>query len=425
MRKFWILLKKEVRDLLTVQTILPLVATVLIFMFLGGLMTSEQEKAAGPAKAVVLDLDRSLISADLIEILRKNNTEITLSAEQTVDGALAKTKAEKRELLLVIPLGFEEGLGAGEQKNIEIYSIMRSFAMLSNQGYLNLMGSLAISNEILSNSLITQAIPGVDISKIKQPILPVEKVVVNDRQASASLASIMGFVTQQNMMIPLILFMVIVYASQMVATAIANEKENKTLETLLSTPVDRKAIAIAKMSGAGLIALIATGFYMIGIRSYLNGLGLSASGQDSAAEAAKSLGLALTPEGYVLLAVSLFMAILVALSISLILGAFAEDVKSVAGLTMPIMLMAMLPYFLTVFLDINSLPAVLRYITYAIPFSHVFMATSNLFNGNYLAVIWGITYQGVWCLGFIWLASKIFGSDLIMTMKLNFSRKKQ
>jgi len=53
------------------------------------------------------------------------------------------------------------------------------------------------------------------------------------------------------------------------------------------------------------------------------------------------------------------------------------------------------------------------------------MATSNLFNGNYLAVIWGITYQGVWCLGFIWLASKIFGSDLIMTMKLNFSRKKQ
>ena len=45
--------------------------------------------------------------------------------------------------------------------------------------------------------------------------------------------------------------MIIIYSSQMVISAIAMEKQNKTLETLLTVPISRTSIITAKMLAAG------------------------------------------------------------------------------------------------------------------------------------------------------------------------------
>ena len=50
--------------------------------------------------------------------------------------------------------------------------------------------------------------------------------------------------------IPIILMMIIIYSSQMVISAIAMEKQNKTLETLLTVPIPRTSIVTAKMLAA-------------------------------------------------------------------------------------------------------------------------------------------------------------------------------
>jgi len=50
------------------------------------------------------------------------------------------------------------------------------------------------------------------------------------------------------------------------------EQENKTLETLLSAPVNRRTIVAAKLVGAGLVALAFALVYMIGFRYYMNGM---------------------------------------------------------------------------------------------------------------------------------------------------------
>ncbi len=233
----------------------------------------------------------------------------------------------------------------------------------------------------------------------------------------------MGFVSQQTAFIPVILFIVIIFAAQMIATAIANEKENKTLETLLTTPVSRKSIVVSKMAGAGIIALLSSLVYMFGFRSYVNSLTGTGQASGQIGSIIKELGLSLTPQSYILLALSLFAGIILALSISIILGAFAEDVKSVAGLITPLMVLVMIPYFLTMFLDINTLPSSLKYFAYAIPFSHVFLASSHLFLHEYPAVFWGIIYQLLWFIVFVLIAAKIFSTDKIVTMKLNFSKK--
>jgi len=56
-------------------------------------------------------------------------------------------------------------------------------------------------------------------------------------------------VTQQTLLIPIVLFMVIMMSAQMIAASIAGEKENKTLETLLSTPVGKGALVDGQDDG--------------------------------------------------------------------------------------------------------------------------------------------------------------------------------
>lgn len=420
MRKFFILLKKEIKELLTLQVIAPMIFTVVLFFFIGNLMSSEQEKAQRPQEVLVLNQSSNNETTDLfLAVLKESNVNPT-DFEGNEEEALKEAKKTNKLALLIIPTEFGQSL---DQNKIEIYTIIRNFSMMSGTGYGILMSAVNVADQAVGN--MTLAKMGIqDPTAIKNPIQVNGHIVVGDNQADINPEVIMGFVTQQTMFIPIILFIVIVFASQMIATAIANEKENKTLETLLTTPVNRKAIVIAKMMAAGIVSLLATGLYIFGFRSYMDGLMNQGELDAKTAEVMSHLGLTFTPESYLFLGLSLFIGILVALSISLILGAFAEDVKSVAALTSPIMILVSIPYFLTLFLDINTISPFLRNVAYAIPFSHIFLTAPNLFLGNISAVIFGILYQLLWFIIFVNIAVYIFSTDKISTMKLKFSRKK-
>jgi len=254
---------------------------------------------------------------------------------------------------------------------------------------------------------------------------------VGEQQAQAAVGEVMSFVSQQTTFIPIVLFIVIIFAAQMIATAIATEKENKTLETLLSYPVRRASIVTSKMVAAGLVALVSAGAYMIGMTQYMAGIetGLGGGAGARAAQASEAvmaqLGLTLGPGDYVLLGLTLFAGILVALSIAIILGAFAESVKSVQSLLTPLMVLLLVPYFLTLFLDLSVLPDAVRLIVLAIPFTYPFLTGPNLFLGNYAMVWFGIFYQLLWFAVFVVIAARVFSSDRILTMKLDFSRRKK
>lgn len=424
MRKFLILLKKEIRELLTLQIILPLIITSVLFGFIGRVMSDEQEKAKKPLDVIVLNEDsNNAISNQIIDILNTANLNVELLTDVDVETALFKTRTENKAALFVIPNGFEKSITELAPLKIGTYTIIRDLTLLGGRNYSNLMTALVVVNESFSNSLLSQKISGVSPEVLKNPIQVDEFIVVGDKKANMSPAAIMGFVSQQTLFIPVILFMVVVFASQMIATAIANEKENKTLETLLTTPISRHAIVVAKMTAAGLIALLSSGVYMIGFKSYINGVVGSEEASSQIGEVMSQLGLTFTPQNYLLLGLSLFIGILVALAISLILGSFAEDVKSVAGLTTPVMVLVMIPYFFTMFIDLNNMSPIMRYAVYAIPFSHIFLAAPNLYLHNYSFVIYGIIYQLIVFIIFVIIAAKIFSTDKIVTMKLNFSKK--
>lgn len=422
MKKFLILLKKELKELLTVQTIFPLIVTAGLLMFIGNIASTEAKKVSKPQNVIIINRDQSSLSQYAIESLRRANVNVDLSTEDNVDRVITEATRAKKNAVLVIPAGFERGILAGEVKKVDVYTILNNFSANGGRNYNNLLIAFGAVNEAVSNALIQEKIATANPAVLKNPLGQNEFIVVGERKANISPREVMGFVSQQTTFIPVVLFLVIVFASQMIATAVANEKENKTLETLLTTPVSRKAIVVSKMMGAGVMALLASIIYIFGFRYYLDGLSGPQKASEQITQVVANLGLSLNAFSYLLLGASLFAGILVALAIALILGAFAEDVKAVAGLTTPLMIVVAIPYFLTLFTDISTLSPLMRNLIYVIPFSHIFLAAPNLFLHNYLPVVWGIVYQFIVFGIFVLIAAWIFSTDRIVTMNFNFSK---
>lgn len=427
MKKFFILVRKEVRELMTPQVLLPLVLIVIVFVFVGKLVGREAQKVQAPRPVAVLDLDRSALSAKVVGVLGKSNFDVDLQTEGTVAAVIAQAKSKNERLVVVIPAGFGEGVAKLEPQKLETYTVLKNFSYTGSRDSAILSVALAAVNETLSNKLLQNQPGGADPQNLKNPVKSRDFVIIGDRQAEVNPNVVLAFISSQTTFIPIILFFVIVFSSQLIAASIATEKENKTLETLLSLPVTRKSIVAAKLVGAGFVALLTAVLYLYGMQSYLSGLTGSfggGAGTDQAAHAAiTQLGLIFRPLDYLLLGLTLFFGILAALSIALILGSFAEDAKSAQGIIAPLMVLILIPYFLVLFLDLSTLSPALKVLVYAIPFSYPFLAAPNLLLRQYGEIAWGIGYLALLFVVFVYIASKIFASDRILTMKLNFFKK--
>lgn len=422
MRTFFILLKKELRELFTWQIVLPIVIIAVIFLALGGVVSSEQEKAKKNQRILVIDDDGSAASATIKDLLGKANFTVVSADLLPELQIIEKAKAESTPVALVIPKGFGLGVASGSIPELTSYSIIRSLSFTGNQSGLVLESALQAINTYFSAQIIS-ANSSIRADTALRPITTKEKVSVGDALAEGKTSEVLSYVNAQTLYIPMILFLVISFAAQMIATAVASEKENKTIETLLTMPVSRKQIVVTKMLAAGLVALLMSAVYLMGLRGYVGGFGTDVSAA-STRTLIENLGLTFSLSSYALLGASLFMGILVSLALALILGSFAEDVKGVQGLITPLMVLVLIPYILSFVVDFSSLSTSARALIYAIPFTHSFIAAPNLLLHQTTPVLWGILYQLVIFVIFVFIAAKIFTTDRIVTMKVSFSKKK-
>jgi len=426
MKKFANLLKKEIRELVTLQLALSLAFTVILFSFIGQVSRKEVRKATGVQTISALDLDGSAASQGLLKGLESARFEIRRIEEKTRDEAIDLARTGESKLLLVIPAGFGDSLGSLTPGEIETYSYLRSFSLIGTRSQVVVRGVLSALNNVLSDKVLRDKLPGIDPGSLKNPIKSKDFVIVRDRMAEGSAGQVAGLVSSQSLLIPIILMMIIIYSSQMVISAVAMEKQNKTLETLLTVPIRRTSIITAKMLSAGLVGLISAGIYMVGMKSFLGGIGEEAAqaGAQGGAAIMRQLGLYFSTSGYLILGAAIFLAILVALALAMILGVLAEDFRSAQNMIMPLMFMVMIPYFISLFADINTLSLPLKIFFLAIPFTHPFLVSQNLYLGNYGMIFGGLVYMLVVFTGLVLFAARVFSTDKILTMKLRIGKKK-
>jgi ABC-2 type transport system permease protein len=213
----------------------------------------------------------------------------------------------------------------------------------------------------------------------------------------------------------------IISSMQIAATSVAMEKEEKTLETLLTSPVDRFAILMGKVTSTVIVAGIAAITVLIGY-SYMIGsvtMGIPTTVNVDLV----ALGLVPSTFGYILLGISLFFTLLSALALAVVMSTFSENVRGAQALIGYIYPLIFIPSIALMYLDLNSLPIAVKAVLYAIPFSHPMIASKAVIMGNYTTVIFGIVYVAIFTIVIMYFASKLFSTEKILTAKLMFKKE--
>lgn len=442
------LLKKELKELITLQSLVSMIFSCLLLVVMGKVMGTAMDEAINNTTVNIANLDNSEFTAQMIEKLPDYGADpniVTISDEENFYNDLVSLGLDN---LVIIPDGFGESVMNGNEP-----SPVKCVSLINKTGLSSTMTEISASE--LTNSIASYVydylrtdrfnLTDVEQKLISDPILRVEYTSANGRTVEMPSSALNAMIMTQSFIAPFAVFFLILMASQMIMTAISTEKIDKTLETLLSAPVSRITVLTAKMIAAVIVALLNAAFMMVGFVFYIQGMTGSIVESETAAlqmnmgstsmemgdvfsmaTAMANLGFSLSTTDIILFGIQLFLTVAIGLSISLILGAMATDVKSVQTLVLPIMMATMVPFFATMFADVNSLPLVPKLIMYVIPFTHTYTAMGNLMFGN-TALFWGgLVYQLVFFAVCMYLAVKMFTTDSLFTMNFNvdsFSNK--
>lgn len=449
--KFGNLLKKELSELITKQAIISMVFVLVLFVFMGQIMGHSMEEGLDTSTLNICIKDDSAFTKNVIDRIKADETTELNIVDIQSDNYYDELERLDLKYVVIIPEGYGDSI-VNEKKSGQLI-----FASKVSLGFSAAMSSISSSDAVStiidhSADEAMESIYGLteeDIALITSPANTVEFSAANGKSVEISAAAVSSIVMMESMIAPFAIFFLLLLASQMIMTAISTEKIDKTLETLLSTPVSRMTVLTAKMVAAIISALLNAVFMIVGFGIYMVSImGGAMSGATngsanisdiagmtnvpdagaltdalSTADAISQLGFSLSGMDILLFGLQLFLTLAIGLSISLILGATATDVKSVQTLVMPIMIAVMIPFFVTMFMDFGAMPTAAKVIMFLIPFTHSYIALTNLLSGDMIMYWGGLAYQIVFFAVCMFLAVRMFTSDKLFTMSFSSENK--
>jgi ABC-2 type transport system permease protein len=411
-------LKELIRDpkILVGMIVLPLVMLPVLGLVLGYAQETAQEQAQKSAELLlVVDNDNGYWSRQLIGNLSlyTNVAVISNTSPQQVldEGLLAHYN---RTEFILIPQNFSAAVdehfatNASLTTNVGIYSIFQEGGIFSN------VGAGGISQLTYSFNRVVAP----DILKTEQ-----STIIRGQIEEGVDPTQLSSLLYLQSIALPVTIMILLTYAMQIAATSVAQEKEEKTLETLLTVPVDRFAILMGKLSSTILVAGAAAIAILVGYNFMFSSM-TSAIQAGTSIDLVK-LGLVPSPLGYLLLGVSLFVTLLSALALAVIMSAFSEDVRGAQALVGYIYPLIFIPSLALIYVDINTLPAAIKAVFYAIPYSHPIIASKAVVLGDYATAAFGIIYVGIFTLVIMYVASRLFATEKILTSKFRLGKSKR
>ncbi len=416
----WNIAVKEIRELLTFTTIAAIVLVTGIFASMGGLVSYSKDETTKKPVVAILNLDHgpdARLGKLVVKTLQEGTEVIYLGGD--VEAGLSVLRAHRRgSALIEITDGFTRDLEQGKKARLGITWIMRG------AGALDTISSAILERHLLAvNRAITVAMIKHDSSGVSHPetavdpVLRIENTFFKEKLIPMlSPARIAQILTTQSITIPIIMMIILMLGGSVVVSSMGLEKENKTLETLLTLPVSRRTLVLGKLLGSAVVALLMAAVFSVGFHFYIRNF-------QAPAESLEVLGLALGMADYILVGVSLFASLLFGLAFALLLGVLARDYKTAQMLTYIILVLAMFPMMVVMLKDFDTIPKTLQVLLFVIPFSHPMMAMRNLALENAGFVMWGILYSLVASALLTAAVVRVFRSEVLVTGILRFHRK--
>lgn len=417
LKGFTTILLKELKELmrdpkiLIGMIILPLIMFPVLGLVLGYAATSAQEQAQ-KATLLVVNNDNGNWSQTFVSYLNNSmNVAVIKNAppKQVIDQNMLTYYNSTQ--FIEIPAGFSQNMTQNLNGDPNITATVNVYGVFQNGGIFSSIGSQGLT--ILVGSFNRAIAP--DVVYTSQ-----STIIKGQVQEGVDPAMLSSLMISQAIALPLTVMIMITYSMQIAATSVAMEKEEKTLETLLSSPVDRFAILMGKVSSTVIVAGIAAVTVLVGY-SYMIGsitMGIPTSANINLV----SLGLVPSAFGYILLGISLFITLLSALALAVIMSAFSENVRGAQALVGYIYPIIFIPSMALMYLDFNTLPLAAKMVLYAIPYSHPIIASQAIIMGDYTIVVFGIVYVALFTLVIMYIASRLFATEKILTSKLRFRK---
>ncbi|MCL2142918.1 MAG: ABC transporter permease [Methanomassiliicoccaceae archaeon] len=411
MNHLWNLIRKELKELLTPASVISIIVVAVVFASMGGMIGSETEKLEElPTIGVINgDDDGSSdyydVAYDYMQGIYGSSSDriIGFSSDfDDVDSILKEMDERGVYIVLAFDADYSNDIAAGGQGIINVYwGEVRTGAFGAVSTYIV---------DSLISGINTETAAGIVGGEEK--LFPVHSnnfTMFNGKIYEKTTPSdISSALQSQSILMPILIMIIITMIGGMIISSMGNEKENKTLETLLTLPVKRTTIVSGKLIGSAIAGLIFGIVYLVGMYFYTNSM-------SSGSLSLSSLGLTLSITDWGIVAVVIFLAILSALGICMILGAFVKNYKAAQTLTLPISVLAMIPMFVTMFTDFSTLPAVFQVILFAIPFTHPMMIMNNIMLGNTLMIWAGLGYLLLFSMVTIYITVRIYRSDILLT----------
>lgn len=415
---------KEIKEMLRDPKILlgMVLMPLIIFPALGiamNISTTAVEESLKEVSMALMDLDQGPMAENLISSFDALNVTLTEIEATTVDEALKSLQGSNIITLVVIPLGFSQNLTSGDRGELGVYSVIRSLSFSEGSKASVANAPIRAYENLLVYQAIQQAFPDRAPETVLDPIALRSFVVFKGALIEAPPEALMGIFMSQSYGFPLVIMLLLISAMQIAATSIAIEKEEKTLETLLTLPVGRLSILIGKLAGSVVVAAAGAIAALIGVNYYTGSIFniVPTEGLDL-----EALGLALSPTAYLLLGVTMFVTIISALALAICVAVFSENVRSAQSNVGPLNILIVLPSIILMFADIDILPLAIQAVLYAIPYTHSILASKAAFMGDYFTMLRSIAYISLFTMVILYIAAKIFTTEKIVTARISFRK---
>jgi len=404
------IMKKEIKEILTPATIAPIILMAVLFGSLGNAISGIEDTLSEQPAIGFINEDDGMF-AKIATSIMENQTDVVFRSDTLSDKELGLENVSEQDglALLYINKNYTKNILNDSRGSIEIFWIMRGAGVLDSISSEAVEGLLYQINQAISKTLIEQNTT-VNATFALNPSTRIDTTYYKDKTFTGlSPGTITGILSSQSTFIPLIIMIIIMMSGGTVISSMALEKENKTLETLLTLPVKRVNIVVGKLAASALVGLLLAVIYMFGLGYYVQsfqfGIDVSAVGLD----------LSLSTMDLILMGLLLFVTLLAALSLCMFLGTLAKNYKSAQTLTFPVVIMVLFPYFVTMMKDFDTLPTALQALLFAIPFSHPMMATKSLIFNDYGFILAGLIYVTIFSIIMISIVVYIFKTDKIVT----------
>ena len=422
---------KEIKELIRDPKILigVILMPIIIFPVMGSainISTTSVQRALITASFAIYNEDEGSATAVLLDYLYRNNTVISIEANGIQD-ALTIYQETNATTLLWIMEGYSENVSQGLKGELKVYANLKSLSIAETSstdaigGILNYYAYfLSISN---INSLLEQAGTMGEASVVRSPLSVNYQSIIKGNVIDVAPSQIVSVIMSQSVILPVMVMVMLMFAIQMAATSIAIEKEQKTLETLMTLPVSRLTILSGKLAGSIVVAVAGAIAYMIGFGYYMTSAFSFAP--ELTTMSTQDLSISLEPFGTLLLWVNIFVTLVSGLALAISLATFTDNVRSAQSLTGFLTIPIMLPAIILMFSDLSMLPKGIQMILLAIPYTHSIIASKAAFLDNYALVLRSIGYITVFTIAVLYIAAKIFSTERIITARFTtFDLKK-